>query len=50
MKRVSKKVITPAVRAEILRSAVASFRIEKIEISPEQAAATLQKIEATLEK
>ncbi|GAB4017758.1 hypothetical protein GCM10028773_15200 [Spirosoma koreense] len=39
-----------AVRADILRSAVASFRIEKITISPEQAAAALRAAETKLEK
>ncbi|WP_185731528.1 hypothetical protein [Larkinella rosea] len=49
MKRALKN-ISSEVRADILRSAVASFRIEKIQISPEQAVATLQKIETTQAK
>ncbi|MFC5410472.1 hypothetical protein ACFPMF_14190 [Larkinella bovis] len=50
MKRLSKHILTSEVRADILRSAVASFRIEKIQISPEQAAATLRKVETTRAK
>lgn len=43
MKPTSKKVLSEAVRANILRSAVASFRIENIQITPAQAAAAQQK-------
>ena len=50
MKSTSKKAISPAVQADILRSAVASFGIEKIVITPQQATAAMQKIEATLGK
>lgn len=50
MKRKGKKTALPDIRADILRSAVASFRIEKITISPEQAIKAMMKVEATLGK
>ena len=50
MKPTAKKTTLADIRADILRSAVASFRIEKITISPEQAIKALQKVEATLGK
>lgn len=50
MKRVTKKANTSEIQADILKSALASFRIEKIHISPEQATATMRKIETMLAK
>lgn len=39
-----------SLRQEILKSMVASFKIEGIDISPEKALATLKKVEVSLEK
>ncbi|GAA4411865.1 hypothetical protein GCM10023187_38260 [Nibrella viscosa] len=50
MKSVKQKTDQAAVRADILRSVVASCRIEKIVITPEQATAVRQRVEATLAK
>ena len=45
-----KDTVKSSTREQILRSAMASFRIEGINISTEQALATLKKVEANLEK
>jgi hypothetical protein len=39
-----------SVRQEILKSMIASFKIEGIDISAEKASATLKKVELSLEK
>ncbi|SHG28419.1 hypothetical protein [Chryseobacterium vrystaatense] len=39
---------TPALRQQIMKSAVASFKIEGIKISADTAAKTLKKIEAKM--
>ena len=48
--RQKKEIVKSSSREEILRSVVASFRIEGINISAEQALATLKKVEANLGK
>ena len=48
--RQKKEIVKSSSREEILRSVVASFRIEGINISEEQALATLKKVEANLGK
>ncbi|WP_168207774.1 hypothetical protein [Spirosoma sp. KCTC 42546] len=50
MKSTEKKATISAIRSDILRSAIASFCIEKITISTEQAAIALRKAETTLGK
>ena len=45
-----KQQIKPVNREQILRSALASFKIEGINISAAQAQATLKKVEASLGK
>ena len=45
-----KEKVKSSTREQILHSAMASFRIEGINISKDQALATLKKIEAKLEK
>lgn len=51
MKTQSKKVtIKSSTREEIMHAALASFKIEGINISAEQALATLKKVEASLGK
>ena len=46
----AKRSSKSSVREEIVRSAIASFRIEGIYISEKQASATLKKVEASLGK
>jgi hypothetical protein len=51
MKTKQKKLtINSSTREQILQSAMASFRIEGINISKEQALATLKKVEANMGK
>lgn len=45
-----KEIVKSSIREEILQSAMASFRIEGIHISTEQAIAALKRVETNLGK